>query len=152
MKQYVVGKEVVQWVARRTGEFGNYGSSIGIGIEENNELIAGVVFNDYNGININMHVASDNTKNWMTREFLWMVFDYAFNQAKVQRITGLVGENNWHARKFDEHIGFTLETTLDRAHPDGRMLIYRMFREDCKWLNIRRQRESLQDKRMAMVA
>ena len=73
----------------------------------------------------------------MTRELLWMVFDYAFNQAKVKRITGLVGEGNIDARNFDEHIGFVVETTLESAHPTGNLIVYKMFREDCRWLKIR---------------
>ena len=134
MKRIVIGQPVVSWVASHTQEYGNFGASVGFGIEDDGKLIAGVVFSDYNGANINMHVASDGSKRWMTREFLWMVFDYPFNQAKVKRITGLVGEKNYAARKFDEHIGFVYETTLKDAHPDGGMIVYRMFREDCRWL------------------
>ena len=152
MKRIIIGQSVVEWVARHTGEFGNYGAAVGFGIDDGVELIAGVVFNDYNGVNMNMHVASDDSKRWMTRELLWLVFDYAFNQAKVERITGLVGEKNWQARKFDEHIGFTQETTLARAHPDGRLIVYRMFREDCRWLKIRSRHESLQQSRLSMAA
>ena len=88
----------------------------------------------------------------MTREFLWMVFDYAFNQAKVKRITGLVGEGNLKARSFDEHIGFVLETTLQDAHPTGDMLVYKMTRPMCRWLNIRRRCESIPEKRLAVAA
>jgi RimJ/RimL family protein N-acetyltransferase len=62
------------------------------------------------------------------------VFDYPFNQAKVKRITGLVGEGNIEARKFDEHIGFKLEARLAGAHPTGDLLIYVMRREDCRFL------------------
>ena len=172
MKRIIIGQSVVEWVARHTGEFGNYGAAVGFGVEDLGPLIpcgtyipplnlapnpppaiiAGVVFNDYNGVNMNMHVASDGSKRWMTRELLWMVFDYAFNQAKVERLTGLVGEKNWQARKFDEHVGFTQETTLARAHPDGRLIVYRMFREDCRWLKIRSRHESLQQSRLSMAA
>jgi RimJ/RimL family protein N-acetyltransferase len=143
-RRIVIGNEVVQWVAKRTGEFGNYGAAVGFGIEDDRELIAGVVFNEYNGANINMHVASDGSRKWMTREFLWMVFDYAFNQAKIKRITGLVGEGNTEAQLFDEHIGFSLETTLSDAHPSGDLLVYVMRREQCRWLNIRRSHHELQ--------
>ena len=143
MKRIVIGPEVVSWVAARTGEHGNYGAAVGFGIEQDGALIAGVVFNEWNGVNINMHVASDGTRRWMTKELLWMVFDYAFNQAKVKRITGLVGEGNAVARAFDEHIGFRLETTLKSAHPTGDLLVYAMFREDCRWLNIRKPKHEL---------
>ena len=150
MKRIVIGQPVVAWVAAHTQEYGNFGASVGLGIEQDGHLIAGVVFSDYNGANILMHVASDGSKRWMTREFLWMVFDYAFNQAKVKRITGLVGEGNIEARKFDEHIGFRLETTLKDAHPTGDMLVYVMRREDCRWLGLRH--ENLQKSSMRLAA
>ena len=141
MKRIVIGPSVVEWASARIGGFGDDKLAVGFGIEDDGKLVAAVVFNDYNKAAICMHVVSDGSKRWMTKTLLWMVFDYAFNQLKVQRITGLVGEKNWDARKFDEHIGFTQETTLERAHPDGRLMVYRMFREDCRW--IRRSHEYL---------
>lgn len=135
-KRVVIGRPVVDWTAEMMGENVVFGAAVGFGVEEDGKIIAGVVFDDYNGVNINMHVASDGTKRWMNREILWMVFDYAFNQCKVNRITGLVGEGNIAARTFDEHIGFTLETTLKAAHPTGDLLVYRMFRDECRWLRM----------------
>ena len=134
MRRIVVGQPVVEWVAKLTDEYGNFGAAVGFGIEKDGALVAGVVFNEYNGVNMNMHVASDGSKDWMTRELLWMVFDYAFRQAKVKRLTGLVGEGNAVSRIFTERIGFELETTLESAHPTGKLLIYRMFKDKCKWI------------------
>lgn len=138
MKRIVVGFPVVEWVAKKTNEFGNFGAAIGFGIESDGELIAGVVFNEYNGANMNIHVASDGSKRWMTKELLWMVFDYAFNQAKVKRLTGLVGEKNLDSQRFNKNLGFTVEARLAGAHPDGDMLVYRLWRHECRFLNIRR--------------
>lgn len=146
MRRLVIGQPVVEWVAKRTAEFGNYGAAVGFGIEdESGALRAGVVFNEFNGANMNMHVASDGSKNWMTRQLLWTVFDYAFNQAKVKRVTGLVGEGDSDTLDFDFHIGFRHETTLASAHPTGDLFVLVIFRHECKWLNMRRpKREYLQ--------
>jgi len=103
------------------------------------DIIAGVWFEGFNGANINMHVAAIPGKRWMTREYLWYVFHYAFEQCGARRITGLVEETNYAARKFDEHIGFKLETKLKDACPQGDLLVYVMRKEDCRWLNIRRR-------------
>lgn len=121
-------------MANRTQEHGNYGAAVGIGWQAAGEIRAGVVYNDYNGVNLCMHVASDGTKQWLRREYLWTCFDYPFNQARVSRVTGLVGEGNIEARRFDEHLGFKLETRLKGAHPTGDLLVYVMWRDDCKWL------------------
>lgn len=130
----VTGQEVVEWVAKKTNEFGNFGASTGIGLEKDNELVAGVVYAEWNGPNIVMHVASDGTKQWLNREYLWFCFAYPFLQLDCKRITGYVGEGNKEAIKFDTHVGFALETTLEAAHPTGNLLIFRMWKRDCKWI------------------
>lgn len=131
----VVGQAIVEWVAKRTNEFGNFGAAVGIGWQRDGALVAGVAYSDFNGVNILMHVASDGSKHWMRREYLWAAFDYPFNQANVQRVTGLVGEGNIAARDFDEHLGFELEARLKDAHPTGDLFVYRMFKEDCRWIS-----------------
>lgn len=130
----IIGQEVVDWMRSKSDEFG-CGEATGIGWLKNGRIVAGVCYTDYNGVNVSMHVAAEG-KNWLRREYLWACFDYPFNQLKVNRITGLVGEGNTQARKFDEHIGFTLETTLAGAHPTGDLLVYRMFRSECRWLSL----------------
>jgi len=100
------------------------------------ELVAGVLFSDYNKASIQMHVAAEPGARWMTKAYLGFCFQYAFNQAKVRKILGYVGSGNEAAKRFDEHIGFTLETVLADAHPDGDLLIYSMTRAQCRWLDI----------------
>ena len=138
MKQIVIGQPVVDWVARSMKRGEGYGLSAGIGLEEDGRLIAGVVYNEWNKVNINMHVASDKTARWMTREYLWMCFDYPFNQLKVKRITAFIEDENTEAIRFDTHLGFKYETRMKDAYVNGDILIYVMRREDCRWLNIKR--------------
>ena len=140
MKTIVCGQDehVAAFVAKQIGMGGKFGSCVGIGLEEDGELIAGVVFDDYNGSNISMHVGAIPGKRWMTKEYLWYCFYYAFEEAKVKRITGVVEEENITAQKFDEHLGFELETTLKDAGRSGDLLIYRMFKEDCRFLRMKR--------------
>lgn len=130
----VVGPLVVEWVAKRTHEFGNFGASQGIGWEKNGVPVVGVVYNEYNGVNCCTHIASEGT-HWLTREYLWTIFHYPFRQLKVKRITAPVGEGNAASRRFVEHLGFELETTLEQAHPTGNLFVYRMFEKDCKWIS-----------------
>lgn len=104
------------------------------------EILAGVWFEGFNGKNVNMHVAAVPGKRWMTRTYLWLVFHYAFEQLGAARITGLVDESNLAARRFDEHIGFTLEARLRNASHGGDLLVYVMHREDCRWLGLRRDK------------
>lgn len=143
MKQIVIGAGVVEWVAAHMRRGEGYGLSQGIGLQDDGALIAGVVYNEWNGVNINMHVAAIG-KRWMTREYLWTCFDYPFNQCHVQRITAFVEDDNAAAIKFDEHLGFKYEASMKDAYEhDGKIgdiLLMCMRREDCRWLNIRKDR------------
>lgn len=106
-----------------------------LGLERDGELVAGVLYEGYNGPNVWMHVAAVPGRRWMSRDYLWYCFHYPFNEMNVQRISGYVNANNEQARKFDEHLGFKVEATLSGAAPDGGdVLIYVMRREDCRFL------------------
>lgn len=131
----ILGRGVVEWVAKRTNEFGRFGTDIGIGWAKAGELVAGVAYADWNGPNVVCHIASDGSRRWLTREYLWTIFDYPFRQLKVRRITVCVGEGNSASRRFVEHLGFRLEATLRAAHPTGDLLVYVMMKEWCRWIS-----------------
>lgn len=106
-----------------------------LGLERDGELVAGVLYEGYNGPNVWMHVAAVPGRRWMNRDYLWYCFHYPFNEMNVQRISGYVNASNEQARRFDEHLGFKVEATLSGAAPDGGdVLIYVMRREDCRFL------------------
>ena len=129
-----VGSGVVEWVAKQTNEFGNFGTDAGIGWQRGGKLIAGVAYAEWNGVNVVCHIASDGSRQWLNRQYLWTIFDYPFNQLKCKRITVCVGEGNADSRRFVLHLGFELEATLRAAHPTGDLLVYSMFKEGCKWI------------------
>ena len=140
MKRVLYGedKQVKEWVGSRIDE-DDFGQSIGIGLEENGQLIAGVVFNLYTGPSICMHVAAEPGKRWLTRDYLFRCFAYPFLQLKCNRITGLVRVDNFAAQKFDEHLGFKREGIMRRAATDGTdFIVYGMLKEECRWLEIKK--------------
>ncbi len=126
------------WMAERQDAQWTPGAGHIIGLlDDQNEPLCVVMFDQYNKANINMHLAAVPGKRWLNREFLWYCFYYPFCQLGVKRITGLVPASNLQARKFDEHLGFTLEATLKDAHPDGDLLVYCMTKEQCRWLTLK---------------
>lgn len=129
-----VGKEVVEWVARQTSDYGNFGTDIGIGWIKDGRFVAGVAYANWNGVNVECHIASDKSRRWLTREYLWTIFDYPFNQLKAKRITVCVGEGNKDSIRFVKHLGFELEAKLDGAHPTGAILIFCMKRQNCRFI------------------
>ena len=134
---YSENDRVVSWVAERIDEQ-RFEGAVGIGLEEDGELIAGVVFNMYTGPSISMHVAAVPGRRWMTREYLWRCFAYPFLQLGCRRITGLVRVDNLEAQKFDEHLGFKREGLLRQACDDGTdMIVYGMLKSECRFIGER---------------
>lgn len=132
--EIITGDEVTKWVSEHSEGTFIPGLNPGIGLIRNGQITGGVAYDGYNGANINIHVASDGSKNWINRKFLWCVFHYPFIQLKCKRVTGVVPSYNKAAIQFDEKVGFELETTLKDAHPLGDLLIYKMTPEKCIWL------------------
>lgn len=136
MKTTIYGQDdrVIPWVGKRIGEE-DFGPANALGVEKDGELIAGVVFNLYNGPSICMHVAAIPGANWLSKDFLYRCFAYPFIQLKCNRVTGLVRVDNLQAQKFDENLGFVREGVLRKAATDGTdMIIYGMLKEECRWL------------------
>jgi RimJ/RimL family protein N-acetyltransferase len=124
---------VGEWVLARAG--GKFLPEIAqaIGLEKDGELIAGAVFESWNGAVVYAHLAIAN-KYGLNREFLKFGFSYAFNQIKAKKIVGLVASTNLDAIKLDENFGYVLEATIKDGVPDGDMLIYTMTKEQCRFL------------------
>ena len=111
------------------------GGMTGIGLEKGGELVAGVVYEGFNGSNIWMHVGATPGKRWMTRQYLRACFAYPFIQCGVKRVSGYVNASNTAACRFDEHLGFKPEARLHGAAPDGGdVIVYAMKRSECRYV------------------
>lgn len=101
------------------------------------EVVSAVVYDDCNRRNCFMHVAARPGKNWLTRHYLHEAFKFPFRTLGLDRVTGWVEASNLPARKFNEHLGFRHEATLQRAANDGSdILLYRMFKWECPYVRL----------------
>lgn len=106
----------------------------GLGLERDGELIAGVLYEGFNGVNVWMHVATSPGKKW-TMEYLRYCFYYPFVEMGCKRVSGYVEASNLAARRFDEHLGFRQEAVLRGAAADGGdVILYVMRREECRYV------------------
>lgn len=141
MKTTIYGQEdrVVPWVAYRVDEDHFDEDCIGIGLEEDGELIAGVVYNWYTGPSISMHVAAEPGRRWLNRDFLYRCFAYPFIQLKCNRVTGVVRVDNLDAQRFDEHLGFKREGVIRQGAEDKTdFILYGMLKDECRWLELKK--------------
>lgn len=118
------------WVAAKSGCDYKPGDAT-IGWERNGELIAGVLYSDYNEANIQIHSRVDG---YVPMEWYWTIFDYPFKQLGVKRLTGIVYCTNLKAQKLNEHLGFQREAILRNYFPEADAIVYVMFKDDCRFL------------------
>ena len=106
-----------------------------IGLERDGVLVAGVLYQGFNGQNIWVHLAGSDGGRWMSRRFLRYGFAYPFVELGVQRLSAMVDASNAASRRLVEHMGYRLEATLQGAAADGGdTLIYVMRRHECRFL------------------
>lgn len=121
------------WVCERAGGTWLKGRGTAIGKVLDGRLVAGVLYEDYNGPNIVCHNAFE--PNSLDKHFLGLIHQYPFIQLGVKRVTGLVSSNNKKALNLNYKLGFELEHTLKDACPDGDMHVLVMWKEKCKYLD-----------------
>jgi RimJ/RimL family protein N-acetyltransferase len=129
---------ILDWVAQRANFNSEEVSDFDyIAFEENNKIIGAVIFNDYDGNNLFVHMALDNPKVYQ-RKFIRLTFDYIFNKKNCGRVTGQCFEENKKIHKLLTSVGFKKEGVVrniiptDNGYKDA--AIFGMLKEECKWV------------------
>jgi RimJ/RimL family protein N-acetyltransferase len=123
-----------EWARQRIPHVESWGEWCeAIGLEDDGELLAVVVFNLYSGADIAMHIAAVPGRRWMTREFLRVAFRYPFVQLGCRRVSGYVPASNADALRFDRHLGFVEEGRLREALVTGEdVIVLGMLRNEAE--------------------
>lgn len=133
----VVGETVGRWVAEKA-KCTWTSACRAIGWMRGGQLIAGVLYDGFTGASIAMHSRCDDPRK-VSRDWLFAIFDYPFNQLGCKRVTGLVSTANQRAQDTNEHLGWKRETVLKDYFLDGDGIVYVMRKEDCRWLRFRQK-------------
>lgn len=126
-----------EWIMGRIGGVFNERTDHCVALHRDGQIKGGVAYTGYVGASIICHVAGSED-NWPTRDWLWMIFDYPFNQLGCRKLVGLLAAKNTRAISVDLRLGFRLEGRLTGMlpDPDEDLLILTMRKEDCKYLKI----------------
>lgn len=103
----------------------------GIGLERNGVLVAGTLYDYYNGASVVANIAIAGP---ITRRWLWAIFHYPFVHLGVQVLIGFVAEGNAQSRHLCDRMGFTQAVALPHADPSGALILYTMERDACRFL------------------
>lgn len=121
------------WVAEQVHQSGDWGSFYSLGVVRAEEIIAGVVFNNFNGANATCHIAISGFSR-VTPLLIEHSFRYAFDFCKLKRLTGMVPSNEPKILAFDKHLGFEEEFVMKDGAPGADMHILVMWPDKCRWL------------------
>lgn len=118
----------------RLGINGSWSKCRSFGVVRQNELVAIIVFSEYRYPNIEATIWSS-TPRWATPAVLRAVFQYAFHQLGVKRITATTEATNLPAREFLCRLGFRQEGVHPDALPTGDAVSHGLLRADAaRWL------------------
>jgi RimJ/RimL family protein N-acetyltransferase len=125
-----------RWAANTIGAGGGFAlDSHAIGMEIDGEIVAVTVWNNFETHNCLMSIASNGSKRWMNREFLFRSFAYPFIQLGLPRVTTKSAASNLPSIKLAHHLGFTIEGRMRKAAPGGLDdIVFGLLKEECRWI------------------
>jgi hypothetical protein len=116
----------------------------GLGFVRDGRIVAGVTYHNVNGYDCHMSAAVEPGFQW-SRWSLAVIFQYPFIQLGLNRVTALIDADNVESQRFVKRLGLTLEARLSEACRSGDLLVYRLFRRECRWLSLRDRSEPIQE-------
>ena len=118
------------WVSSKGGGRANDGFCTALGWLKDNELTAGLVFHDANGVNCSVNIALDGKV--FPPTLLKAGLRYVFLQLQLKRLTFIISEANIASQRLCAQLGAIHEATLRDADINGNLLIYALFPANCK--------------------
>lgn len=132
----IYGEEarLLPWAAARIGITAFREDATAIGQERDGEVAAVVVYDSFSPHDCNMHVASDGSGHWLTRELLAAAFAYPFIQLDKRRVTSPIAANNTRALRFNQRLGFVPEGYHPHGAGEHALVTLGLLRERCRFL------------------
>jgi hypothetical protein len=132
---YGADREVIQWVASIIPGFHINPQSTAIGVIKRGELVAGLVYERWNGVNVEMSIGAKPKSGWADKAVLRGIFSYPFLQLECRTITIVVAASNRASLSLVTRLGFEGEAVVRFAADDGGdLIVLKMYREKCRWI------------------
>lgn len=101
-------------------------------------LQGGVVYENYTGPGGSclVHIAGFN-KRWIDRDMLYIMFDYPFKQLDCKQAFCQVAGKKQNVLEFNKTFGWEVLHVLEAVFPDDDMILMRMKRDQCRYLDLK---------------
>lgn len=128
------GAEVGHWVAPRVAGQYHAEMSEAIGLVREGKIVAGVIYENWNGASIVTHIAIEGR---LSPGYLFAIYHYPFVQCGVRKIIAPVSAGNTKSVAMCLNMGFIIEARIADATPDGDLLMLTMTADKCRFLGDR---------------
>jgi hypothetical protein len=132
---YEDDERVKRFVAGHIDHFVIDPKSRAIGVQIGDDLVAGVVYERFNGFHVEASIAANPRAPWATRQVLHGIFAYPFLTLGCQAVTVTIASTNLESLNLATKLGFEVEALVRFAASDGSTLIVlKMFANQCRWI------------------
>lgn len=108
-----------------------------VGFIEDHVILGVLMFSDYDGNNIFVHLSLDDPR-VCQRRYIKYMFNYCFIKAKCNRMTALCENGYIRNEKLLKGVGFTKEGIIRQGYnKNGKFVdgaIYGMLKQECQWI------------------
>ena len=128
---------VAQWVYDRIGGVPDrVGTFVAHGYvdRDTGKLVAGMCYENFmgEGMSSEISIAADEQCGWFDDQTRFEASYMAFEVQKVNILRCKIAETNTACISICERYGFHLKHRIEKAHPEGDLLIYEMTKEDAQ--------------------
>lgn len=127
----VSSPEIGYWVAAQTDGGYFQERSGAIGLIRDGKIVAGVIYENWNGKSVVCHIAITGQVN---RPFLKTICGYGVYGLGAEKAIAPITSNNTKSIKVAKVLGFTEEARIKDAAPDGDIILFTMTPEQCRFL------------------
>lgn len=140
---YGADREVCQWVAKRIPDFEFTPRATALGIVAAGKLVAGIVYDNFNGFHVQASIAARPGSRWASRDTLHRMFAYPFLTLGCEAVTVTVPMTNLESLNLATKLGFKPQCYIKFAAFDGSpLVVLQAYRDTCRWLIDRGSGES----------
>jgi hypothetical protein len=106
-----------------------------LGVVKRGRLLAGIVYDNFNGFNAEVAIATVPGSGWADRDTLHRIFAYPFHQLGCVALTVLVPLHNLESLTLATKLGFAPQCFIKYAAQDGSpLVVLQAYRDTCKWI------------------
>lgn len=141
---YGADEAIKAWVADHIPGYIPSPQGKALGVITGGKLAAGVLYERFNGVAVEVAIAADPGSKWADRSVLRAMFSYPFEQLGCEVITVACAMSNLVAVNLATKLGFSPVALIKfAAHDGGALVILQLQKSECRWLGdgqVRKQR------------